>query len=113
MEKWVKNSDFTKIENKNLEKSDYSKFGYPMNENSLGSVVKYHVNSHSKSLLFAYQLDDSETHYRTKPIEFIDSMVKSRHEDGLYSYLLSQNLAVDIDAGSFLEGNGAFSFYLI
>jgi insulysin len=31
----------------------------------------------------------------------------------LYAYLLKQNLGADIDAGSFLEGNGAFSFYLI
>ena len=58
MEAWLKDSDFRLIENKNLEKPNYQKYGAPMDQNSMGSIIKYHVNSHSKTLLFAYQLDD-------------------------------------------------------
>ena len=46
-------------------------------------------------------------------MEFVDAIVKSKHQDGLYSYLIEKGLAVDIDAGVFQEGNGAFNFYLI
>lgn len=79
----------------------------------MGSVVKYHINGHAKTLLFAYQLEDVEQYYEVKPMEFIDAVVKSKHQDGLYSFLIEKGLAVDIDAGIFQEGNGAFNFYLI
>lgn len=54
MEKWVLSSEFKKIPNKNIQKPDISSFGYPIPNKNLGSIVKYHVNSHSKTLLFAY-----------------------------------------------------------
>ena len=79
----------------------------------MGSIVKYHINSYQKTLLFGYQMSDTEMHYQTKPMEFIDQLVNSKHEGGLYSYLVSKGLAINVDSGSFLEGNGAFSFYLI
>jgi len=34
-------------------------------------------------------------------MEFVDAIVKSKHQDGLYSYLIEKGLAVDIDAGVF------------
>ena len=58
-------------------------------------------------------MDDGKKYFRTKPIEFINNIVKSRHEGGLSDYLVSRKLAIDMDAQSFLGGNGSFMFYVI
>lgn len=46
-------------------------------------------------------------------MDFINSIIKSRHEGGLYNYLLDKKYIVDLDAGTFLEGSGTYMFYLI
>ena len=60
-----------------------------------------------------YQLDDSKKFYKTKPLDFINGIVKSRHKGGLYDYLVSKKLVTDMDASPFLGGNDSFMFYLI
>lgn len=79
MEEWLRQSDFSKVENKHLEKPDYKHYGFPISAEHLGSIVKYHINGHAKTLLFAYQLEDVEQYYEAKPMEFIDAVVKSKH----------------------------------
>jgi insulysin len=99
MEKWIKSqSHFTQIENKNLERPDFQQFGLPIEEKSLGSVIKYKLGGNSKRVLFTYQLEGNLKHYRSKPLEFINSLVKSRHKEGLYQHLTSSGLALDVDA---------------
>lgn len=91
------------IENKNLKRPDFHQFGLPIEENNLGSVIKYKLGGNSKRILFTYQLEGNLKHYRSKPLEFINSLVKSRHKEGLYHHLTSSGLALDVDADVPLE----------
>lgn len=34
--------------------------------------------------------------YLTKPIEFLDSYISSKHKGGLYNYLITQKLITDM-----------------
>jgi hypothetical protein len=55
MQKWIKTeSDFIKIENKNLKRPDFHKFGLPIEEKNLGSIIKYKLGGNSKRVLFTY-----------------------------------------------------------
>lgn len=64
----------------------------------LQRLIKYHINTRATTVLYIYQLEDSTQHFKTKPLQFINSLVRSRHDGGLYNYLISKNLIVDMSS---------------
>jgi hypothetical protein len=54
MEKYIQGSDFSKIPNYNYNKPDFRELKFPIPSEHLGSIIKYKVNSHARTALFAY-----------------------------------------------------------
>ncbi|CAD8081384.1 unnamed protein product [Paramecium primaurelia] len=111
MKEFIESSEFLKIPNLQIEKPSLAHFGLPIKD--VAKLIKYHINTRATTVIYFYQLEDSTKYFQTKPIQFINSIVRSRHDGGLYNYLISKNLIVDMDAQPFLGNNGCFQFYLI
>ncbi|CAK90667.1 unnamed protein product (macronuclear) [Paramecium tetraurelia] len=110
MAKWIREqSDFSQIPNLNLKKR--SKLHLPLKKTGL--MVKYKTNGDKNQLIIAYQLDSPRTTKKSKTLPMIASLIKSKHKEGLLDYLVRQKMALNVDAGTFLEGNGDFTFFLI
>ncbi|CAK55760.1 unnamed protein product (macronuclear) [Paramecium tetraurelia] len=110
MAKWIREqSDFSQIPNLNLKKR--SKLHLPLKKTGL--MVKYKTNGDKNQLILAYQLDSPRTAKKSKTLPMIASLIKSKHKEGLLDYLVRQKMALNVDAGTFLEGNGDFTFFLI
>ena len=58
-------------------------------------------------------MDSSIPHKKAKSLELIANTIRSKHSDGLLDYLVKKKLALSVDAGTFLDGNGLFSFFLV
>ncbi|CAD8142121.1 unnamed protein product [Paramecium octaurelia] len=110
MAKWIREqSDFSQIPNLNLKKR--SKLHLPLKKTGL--MVKYKTNGDKNQLILAYQLDSPRSAKKSKTLPMIASLIKSKHKEGLLDYLVRQKMALNVDAGTFLEGNGDFTFFLI
>ncbi|CAD8052007.1 unnamed protein product [Paramecium sonneborni] len=110
MAKWIREqSDFSQIPNLNLKKKQ--KLHLPLKKTGL--MVKYKTNGDKNQLLLAYQLDSPRSAKKSKTLPMIASLIKSKHKEGLLDYLVKQKMALNVDAGTFLEGNGDFTFFLI
>ncbi|CAD8148619.1 unnamed protein product [Paramecium pentaurelia] len=110
MAKWIREqSDFSQIPNLNLKKRQ--KLHLPLKKTGL--MVKYKTNGDKNQLILAYQLDSPRSAKKSKTLPMIASLIKSKHKEGLLDYLVRQKMALNVDAGTFLEGNGDFTFFLI
>ncbi|CAD8048703.1 unnamed protein product [Paramecium sonneborni] len=110
MAKWIREqSDFSQIPNLNLKKKQ--KLHLPLKKTGL--MVKYKTNGDKNQLILAYQLDSPRSAKKSKTLPMIASLIKSKHKEGLLDYLVKQKMALNVDAGTFLEGNGDFTFFLI
>ncbi|KAM3136308.1 hypothetical protein pb186bvf_011607 [Paramecium bursaria] len=102
MGKWIREqSDFQQIPNKQTKKMQ--SFGMPLKATS--QYIKYKYLSIRLIPLFLIK--------KQNPLELIANTIRSKHSDGLLDYLVKKKLALSVDAGTFLDGNGLFSFFLV
>lgn len=81
LERWLReNSVLQLINNRNLIRMVFR--GKPLTHN-LGAIVRYKVDTDTKSVMLVYQLPGVDNFINTKPMEYITHFVNSQHKGGL------------------------------
>ena len=91
---------FHDIENKNIQKPDFSNEKIYDSENGLGHVIKIVPEKDLKSLSITWpDLPETTSKYKTKPGHYIGHVVGHEGPNSLISTLIKQGLATSLSAG--------------
>jgi insulysin len=71
----------------------------PIPKENLGSILKFKTLLKGTRIILLFQLPEShDAYYSTKPMKIINSLIRSRHENGLVNYLRSKEYAAKVHA---------------